>query len=227
MKPALFTMLMLLHFSLQLSAQDIDSTLNGYHSGFSKSQAIPPLILSVSGIAFNGNSSESVKKEIAEERNEHFSTFHTRMDNYLQFAPFALAYSLDAAGIKSRTDIANRTAIAVKGELIMLGTVSLLKNLTHQVRPDGSAKNSFPSGHTAQAFAAAAFLSEEYKYRFKWMPYVSYGMATGVGMLRVANNRHYISDVLLGAGIGILSMKAAYWTHKYKWGKKKKDPLGF
>jgi len=51
------------------------------------------------------------------------------------------------------------------------------------------------------------------------MPYAAYGVASGVGLLRVANNKHYISDVLIGAGIGILSMKAAYWTHQYKWKK--------
>jgi membrane-associated phospholipid phosphatase len=54
------------------------------------------------------------------------------------------------------------------------------------------------------------------------MPYAAYGLASTVGMMRMANNRHYISDVLLGAGIGILSMKASYWTHQYKWGKKTK-----
>jgi membrane-associated phospholipid phosphatase len=51
------------------------------------------------------------------------------------------------------------------------------------------------------------------------MPYASYTVASSVGLLRVANNRHYISDVLVGAGIGYLSMKVAYWTHQYKWGK--------
>lgn len=147
--------------------------------------------------------------------------FHSGIDNYLLVAPIALAYGLDAVGIKSKTDILNRSVILLKGELIMYGTVNLLKNTTGVLRPDGSNRYSFPSGHTAQAFAAATFLSEEYKDRFKWMPYVSYGMASTVGMMRIANNKHYISDVLLGAGIGILSMKVAYWTHQYRWGQKK------
>jgi membrane-associated phospholipid phosphatase len=131
----------------------------------------------------------------------------------------AIAYGLDAAGVKSKTDIMNRSAILMKGELLMLGSVFVLKKYTHQLRPDGTTYNSFPSGHTAQAFAAATLLSEEYKDRFHWMPYAAYGLASGVGALRMANNRHYISDVLLGAGIGILSMKVAYWTHQYKWGR--------
>lgn len=56
---------------------------------------------------------------------------------------------------------------------------------------------SFPSGHTANAFAGATILSIEYKDKYPWVPYVAYGMASGVGVMRIANNRHYISDVLL------------------------------
>ena len=179
-----------------------------------------PTILMVSGIAVNGNGAEAVKKEIAEERAEHLSHFRTHIDNYLQFSPIAIAYGLDALGYKSKTDIHNRTAILLKGEILMTGAVFGLKKLTHQQRPDNSGYNSFPSGHTAQAFAAATFLSEEYKNKFKWMPYAAYGIATSVGVLRMANNKHYISDVLLGAGLGMLSMKISYLTHQYKWSKK-------
>lgn len=180
-----------------------------------------PSSLIISGIAMNNNGREGLKMEIAEERNEYFPKFGTHIDNYLQLSPIVIAYGLDALGYKSKTDIRNRTAILLKGELLMSGTVFCLKKITHQLRPDNSSYNSFPSGHTAQAFAAATFLSEEYKSRFKWMPYVSYGIASSVGILRMANNKHYISDVLVGAGLGILSMKMSYLTHEYKWNKKK------
>ncbi len=101
-----------------------------------------------------------------------------------------------------------------ESELIMTGIVSGLKYSTKQMRPDNSKANSFPSGHTAQAFAAASFLSLEYQSRFHWIPYVSYGLASGVGLLRMANNRHYVSDVLMGAGIGILSTRLVYWNQE-------------
>ncbi|MGC4013250.1 MAG: phosphatase PAP2 family protein, partial [Luteolibacter sp.] len=139
----------------------------------------------------------------------------------LQYAPILIAYGLDAAGIPSRNSLANRTAILAKGELLMIASVTVLKYATRQVRPDGSSYTSFPSGHTAQAFAAATFLNEEYKNRLPWIPYAAYGLASSVGLLRMANNRHYVSDVLFGAALGILSVKASYWTHQYKWGRKK------
>ena len=48
-------------------------------------------------------------------------------------------------------------------------------------------------------------------------------MATTVGVMRVLNNRHWVSDVLAGAGIGILSTNLAYLSHRYKWKNKNSD----
>ena len=182
-------------------------------------QFYAPASLIIGGLIANGHSEESIKNEVAESRNRHIPRFHTHIDDYMQFSPLVVAYGLDAFGIKSKTDVLNRTVILVKGEAMALTTATILKSATHTLRPDGSSYNSFPSGHTTQAFAAATFLNEEYKDRYPWMPYASYTVASSVGLLRVANNRHYISDVLVGAGIGYLSMKVAYWTHQYKWGK--------
>lgn len=193
---------------------------------FSISQFYTPITLIGAGILTNNNHENAIKYKIVEKRNEYLPDFHTKVDDYLPFTPIAVAYGLDFLGVPSKTDFCNRSVILIKGELFTLGVVNVLKKATHQLRPDGSAYTSFPSGHTAWTFAAATFLSEEYQDRFKWMPYAAYGIATSVGVLRMANNKHYISDVLTGAGIGILSMKIAYWTHQYKWGKssKKLDP---
>jgi len=210
--------------SADLCAQHTDSIPSIKPVKFSFKQTYIPSGLIVAGLLVNGRSSESLKYEVAEERQEHLPYFRTYADNYLQFSPIAIAYGLDAFGVKSKTDIANRTAILLKSEIIMYAMIGLIKNTAHTLRPDGSASNSFPSGHTAQAFAAATFLNEEYKERFKWMPFVSYGIASGIGALRIANNKHYISDVLVGAGIGILSTKVSYWTHNYRWNRHKKLP---
>ncbi|MFT3910460.1 MAG: phosphatase PAP2 family protein [Ferruginibacter sp.] len=224
------TIVLVLLTSMQLSFSQkndnhlpvgIDTLNKTIHSKdeFKIKKLYAPALLIIAGVAVNSNNPERIKKEIVEERNEHWLSFRTHIDDYLQFSPIALAYTLDAAGVRSRTDIKNRTAILIKGELGMTAVTFLLKKYTHEQRPDLSNYASFPSGHTAQAFAAATFLSEEYKHRLKWMPYVSYGIATSVGLLRMANNKHYISDVLVGAGIGILSVKLSYWTHQYKWNR--------
>lgn len=207
--------------SISVMAQKADSIYQVKPLRFTKKQLFVPVILIVSGFGINGNGTESVKNEVVEERNEIIPRFRTSLDNYLQFSPIALTYGFEAMGMKPKTDILNRSVILVKSEMLMMASVSILKNASHILRPDSSAYTSFPSGHTAQAFAAAAMLSEEYGYRYKWVPYLSYGLASTVGVLRMANNKHYLSDVLVAAGIGILSTKAAYWTHRYKWGKSK------
>lgn len=220
----------LLLFTLPIPAtgQLADSTVQPGPPVFRPGSLVVPAALIGAGILTSIRPGTAIRTELVEERNEHFGHFSTHVDNYLQYAPVAVAYGLDLAGIPSRTDLANRTVILLKGTLLMTGTVTLLKNTTHVLRPDGSAYNSFPSGHTAQAFAAATFLSEEYKYRYSWMPYAAYGSAACVGLLRMANNRHYLGDVLVGAGLGILSMKLAYWTHQYKWGRSRHHtPQGF
>ena len=169
--------------------------------------------------------SAAVKDQQIEFRQKHMPGFHTAVDNVLLFAPALAPYALDLAGLKSKTDIANRTAILIKSELLANALSFGLKHTVKETRPDASNQYSFPSGHALQAFAAATLLSEEYKDRYPWMPYASYGVATSVGLLRIANNKHYLGDVLVGAGLGILSTKIIYWTHRYKWNKKKQKAL--
>ena len=85
----------------------------------------------------------------------------------------------------------------------------MTKEATGILRPDRSTYNSFPSGHTAIAFASAEFLRMEYKDVSVWYGIAGYTVATAVGGLRVYNNRHWFSDVLTGAGVGILSTQLA------------------
>ena len=205
-------------------AQKIDSAIPIKPLRYSKKQFYIPVALTMSGIGLSGNGTESLKNQIVEERNDLIPTFKTKLDNYLQFSPLALTYGFEAIGMKPKTDILNRSVIVLKSELVMLAAVTVLKNATHVLRPDSSGYASFPSGHTAQAFAAATIFAEEYGYRYKWVPYLSYSLASTVGILRMAKNKHYLSDVLVGAGLGILSTKVSYWSHRYNWGKPRARP---
>ena len=77
-------------------------------------------------------------------------------------------------------------------------------------RPDRSDNYSFPSGHTANAFAAAEFMAQEYAEKSPWFGVIGYSFATATAVLRVYNRDHWFSDIITGAGVGILSTKAAY-----------------
>ena len=158
--------------------------------------------------------------EIREERNEHLPNFQTTVDNYLMHAPIVAVYGLNMMGIKGKNDFRNRTLLLLKSEAIMVALTFSLKSLSNVRRPDGTDQESFASGHTAQAFATATFMAKEYGDRSVWYSVGAYGMATAVGAMRILNNRHWVSDVLAGAGIGILSTNLAYLTHRYKWKNK-------
>jgi hypothetical protein len=182
---------------------------------------IAPVLFTAAGLfTLDGDNDDNY--EVQEERNRHIPNFRHRADDYLQHSPIIVVYGLNWLGVKGKNDFANRTAILIKSEM-MVGILTFsLKRITAVPRPDTKELTSFPSGHTAQAFAAATFMAKEYGHKNIWYSIGAYTVATGVGAMRVMNNRHWVSDVLVGAGIGILSTNLVYLTHQYRWGKKNK-----
>lgn len=66
---------------------------------------------------------------------------------------------------------------------------------------------SFPSGHTSSAFALATAVSLELGPEHGWVPFVAYPLAAWAGASRVVDARHWPTDVLAGAAVGILSAR--------------------
>ncbi len=145
--------------------------------------------------------------------------WHKQIDNIGTVLPAAMVYGLEWVGVKPKTDFANRSVILAKAEAMMLISVFAIKHWSNVERPDGSNFQSFPSGHTAQAFLSAHFFHKEFGYKSIWYSIGGYAVASAVGVMRVAHNRHWITDVMTGAGLGILSTEIAYRTHRYRWKK--------
>ena len=144
---------------------------------------------------------------------------HTRADDFLQFAPYFELGGVLLAGVESHNDRLNLGLVILKSEAIMLASVYAVKVLTQIERPDGG-PTAFPSGHTAQAFLAASIVHTELRDRSQWYGVGAYAIATSVGVLRMVNDRHWQSDVVAGAGFGILSAHLAYLSHRNRWGRK-------
>ena len=213
-----FLLCWIILISIKLEAQ------NTVHSGRKISEYITPTLLISYGIWCTGDNGFPSSKRIQNFRNQHIPNFQTSIDDYLVFAPAASVYALDLINVKSANDPLNQTLLFAKTSAITLVTVYGLKYITQETRPDGSNNHSFPSSHTAFAFAYATVLHQEFKDQSVWISIAGYSAASAVGALRIANNAHWLNDVLIGAGIGMLSTKLVYATHrnKYKsnWPKK-------
>ena len=158
-----------------------------------------------------GIAAHAIKKDIRKVNNDINSGFHNRADDYIQYAPMLLTYGLKATGYEGRSQWGRLLASNAFSAIIMAGLVNGIKYSAAEERPDGSTSNSFPSGHTATAFMAATILHKEYGLtRSLWYSVGGYAVATGIGAFRVMNNRHWVSDVMTGAGIGILSTELGY-----------------
>lgn len=137
--------------------------------------------------------------------------FKTRIDDYTQYFGPAVTLGLKIGGVEGRSDWGRLLASSAMSYGIMAILVNSIKYTSKEMRPDGSSANSWPSGHTATSFAGATILHKEYGLtRSPWYSIAGYGVATATGVMRVLNNRHWVSDVLSGAGIGILSTELAY-----------------
>lgn len=191
-----------------------------------KSKYMPliiPGIISGIGLYALTDDSQIDRYEIVEERNEYFNSFNYKADNYLQFFPAGIAYGLKLCHVNSRDDFLNMTIKLAKSELLMIAVVYPLKSITKGSRPDTGALTTFPSGHTAQAFLAAAFLDDQFRKVSPWVSVSGYTIATAVGVSRILNNRHWVSDVFFGAGLGLASYRISQLTHQYRWSGKKRD----
>ena len=137
--------------------------------------------------------------------------FKTSIDDYTQFFGPAMVVGLKIGGVEGRSDWPRLLASSALSYGIMAAFVNGIKYTAKEMRPDGSTANSWPSGHTATSFVGATILHKEYGLtRSPWYSVAGYGVATATGVMRVLNNRHWISDVMSGAGLGIISTEFGY-----------------
>ncbi len=144
-------------------------------------------------------------------RNDYLPQFRRHADDYMQYAPAVVMLGMKTFGVESRSSWGRMLASDAFSALLMGSVVNTLKQTTHVVRPDGSNDHSFPSGHTATAFMTATMLTKEYGHKSPWIGIGAYTVASATGLMRIANNKHWLSDVLTGAGIGILSTEVGYY----------------
>ena len=133
------------------------------------------------------------------------------IDDALQYVPAAAMIITKAVGYESRSSWGKMLTADAFSTLIMAGTVNSLKYSVKRMRPDGSEANSFPSGHAATSFMTATMLHKEYGWRSPWFSFAGYTVASLTGLSRIINNKHWMTDVVAGALIGIYSVELGYF----------------
>ncbi|MFC5283982.1 phosphatase PAP2 family protein [Pedobacter alpinus] len=131
----------------------------------------------------------------------------------MRYSPLVAVYGLDFLGVKAKHSIIDRSLTLLLSAAIMETSVSTLKGVSNRVRPNGSNDHSFLSGHTARAFMLAEFLNQEYKHKSIWFSVAAYSLASATGVFRAYNKAHWVSDIVAGAGFGMLSTKLAYLVY--------------
>ena len=173
--------------------------------------------------------------------------------------------ALTTYGFVFKNEKIKSTAFLATQAYITAGAIeTLLKYLTSRQRPDyinptsntepsepifhgpfykfskqatGTSNSSFPSGHTTAVFAAATVYAMEYRHH-PWIPVFAYSFATAVGISRMTESKHWPTDVLVGAALGILSgrqvvnnyhryMKIKQPDRPVRTGRQKKGALSF
>lgn len=177
---------------------------------------IPPAILVGYGVSnFFIPPVRRLDKWVYGEAIEHNVVPTSHLENFFQYTPMVSVYALNLVGIHGKNTFVDRTIILVMAQSMLQLSLYTLKHATHRLRPDNSDRLSFPSGHTGNAFAGAEFMAQELSGKSVYYGIVGYAFATTTGIMRISHQDHWFSDVVAGAGFGILSTKGAYLLYPY------------
>lgn len=177
---------------------------------------VPPAVLVGYGItSFFAPPLRQLDHSIYDQTAKHDFIPSAHLENFFQYTPVVLVYAVNLVGVHGKNTFVDRTLIYALSQGMLELTVFSLKHATHRLRPDGSDRYSFPSGHTANAFNGAEFMSQELSGKSIAFGIIGYTFATTTGVFRVYHQDHWFSDVIAGAGLGILSTKGAYLLYPY------------
>ena len=222
MRKFLFVLLSII--SISANAQVLDTikkdlltapdTVKHLHS-IAYSLILPAALITYGALSFEIHPIRRFDYYIKNEAEVTDNHFNNKAESYFLFGPIVTVYGLNLIGVEGKNRFVDRTALFGLSSAFAGISVFPLKSATHRLRPDGSDKLSFPSGHTSIAFAFAEYLAQEYGDKSPVYTIIGYSFATTTGVFRIYNKAHWFSDVVAGAGFGILSTKAAYLVYPY------------
>lgn len=170
---------------------------------------LPGALIAVGAFGVSNGWMKRINRSVNKEMLHISGGHHFRADNFIQYLPAATYLALgEFKGINTCHNLRDRAIITATSFAVMCAIVQPVKHLVGERRPDEREYDSFPSGHTATVFMGAELVRSEYSLG---AGIAAYGVACGVGFFRLYNNRHWLNDVIAGAGIGILSARIGIW----------------
>lgn len=195
-------------FILPAQHVSVDSVQLEPYSFHARQLILPATLIAVGAFGVENGWACSVKNGVRDGFQDLRSDCRFRVDDYLQYLPVAAHVGISLVGTKACHPFRERIAITATAYAAMGLMVNVTKYAVREKRPDSGARNSFPSGHTATAFMGAELVRKEYGNAYGAGAYV---FATGIALLRLYNDRHWLNDIIAGAGVGILSAHIGYW----------------
>lgn len=150
---------------------------------------------------------------------------HRWEDYGVALSPLAAAWVMKVCGVKSRSTTRRMIASNATAFGLTVGLSQLLRRHVTEVRPDMHGSHALPSLHSALAYMGATVLSREYGHISPWISIGGYAAATGTQMLRIGHNAHWMNDIFMGAGIGVVSTNIAYFLTDKVIGRKGVRPM--
>ncbi|MBO7119428.1 MAG: phosphatase PAP2 family protein [Bacteroidaceae bacterium] len=136
---------------------------------------------------------------------------HRWEDYGVALTPLAATWIMKICGVKSRSTTRRMLTANAAALGLTVGISQVLRWNVREERPDERGSNSFPSVHASLAYMGATVLSREYGHISPWITIGGYTVATGTQMLRIGHNAHWMNDIFMGAGIGVVSTHVAYF----------------
>jgi membrane-associated PAP2 superfamily phosphatase len=186
--------------------------LEGYGKRYLKRAVLPSALLIGAGIYTMEGRGLFSSHDLFDYRSRAFPNFSTNADDFVMLAPLVGLYGFNLISSQNRHELSRQSLLLISSGVLTTALVWPVKSLTGIERPNGK-PHAFPSGHTAYAFTIATFMDKEFRHKSPWISVASYTVASATGVMRVLNNNHWMSDVLAGAGVGILSVNTVYWLH--------------
>lgn len=136
--------------------------------------------------------------------------FYNPYGDYLQFAPGVVLYGVKACGYKTAYGWGRMLTAHAFSAAVESAVLYGMKYGIDRERPNGGHR-SFPSGHSANAFMMAHWMHKELGWRSGWWSAGGYAFAVSTALQRIIVNKHWMSDTVAGALLGVGSVELGYF----------------